>query len=213
MRTSLCFGAAVLIIVAVFATPLALLARVYLATAFVVMNLLLNIVAPLFIVCGLPRRLAAKVRVPALVGWFAGVLSLIVWYVPTFYNAAIRSPAIGALEVATWLIAGVLFFLPFYTPARENRVRSVPPGVLYLFGIAILASVLGLRLATIQPGHYSDYLAPKDPLGILNSLQTTWQLGPDDDQQTAGFTLWLGTCSVYLWSVMLLFFRMYRGER
>ncbi len=198
---------------AVFATPLALVARVYLATAFVVMNLLLNIAAPLLIVCGLPRSIAAKVRVPVLLGWLAGVLSLIVWYVPKFYNAAIQSPALGALEAASWLVGGVLFFMPFYTPARENRVKSVPPGVLYLFGIAILASVLGLRLATIQPGHYSDYLAPRDPLGILNSLQTTWQLGPDDDQQTAGFTLWLGTIFVYLWSVMLLFFRMYRGER
>ncbi|MGA2184249.1 MAG: cytochrome c oxidase assembly protein [Bryobacteraceae bacterium] len=213
MRTVIWFAASALTVAAVFASPLELFATVYLASAHVVKHLLLNLVAPFFLVLGLPPSVAGRLRVPAAVAWIAGALSLGAWYVPSLYNAALRDPRVEALQAASWVLGGVLLYLPLYSPARQTRLKPVPPAVIYLFAMAVVASVLGLRLATMQPGPYGSYLAPKDPLHILEALQNGYHLTPEDDQQTAGFLFWIGSCMVFLWSVMIMFYRMYTADR
>jgi cytochrome c oxidase assembly factor CtaG len=213
MRMVTWLAAAALIIAAVFLSPLQLLATVYLSSAHVTKHLLLNLIAPFFVVLGLPPSLAGRLRLPAALGWIAGALSLGFWYVPSMYNAALGDPRVGALQAATWLLGGLLFYLPLYNPAVANRLKPVPQGVLYLFAMAVIASVIGLRLATMLPGPYGNYAAPKDPLHILNALQNLYHMTPEDDQQTAGFLFWLGSCGVFLWSVMIMFYRMYTADR
>ncbi|HTP88312.1 MAG TPA: cytochrome c oxidase assembly protein [Bryobacteraceae bacterium] len=204
--------AAALLATAVFISPLEPLASIYLASAHVVKHLLLNFIVPLLVVLGIPPPVGKRLRVPVVVAWCAGTVSLIVWYVPALYNAALGRVGPEMLQAATWVLGGALFFLPLYNPARERRMKAVPAGVLYLFAAAVVASVAGLRLATLPPGPYGSYAAPKDPLHILNALQNTWHFDPEDDQQTAGFVFWLGSCLVYLWSVMVMFYRMVAGE-
>ena len=153
VRTSLCFGAAVLIIVAVFATPLALLARVYLATAFVIMNLLLNIAAPLFIVCGLPPRYRGEGAGARAVG-LARRSALAD---PVVCSQASTTRPSAAQPSARWRrragsSAACCSLCRSIRPLARITLKSVPPGVLYLFGIAILASVLGLRLPRYSRG-------------------------------------------------------------
>ena len=162
---------------------------------------------------GLPTFVAGRLRVPAALAWIAGALSLGAWYVPSLYNAALRDPRVEALQAASWVLGGVLLYLPLYSPARQHRLKPVPAGVIYLFAMAVVASVLGLRLATMPPGPYGSYLAPKDPLHILEALQNRYHLTPEDDQQTAGFLFWIGACAVLLWSVMIMFYRMYKADR
>ena len=213
MRTVIWFAASALGIAAVFASPLELFATVYLSSAHVVKHLLLNLVAPFFLVLGLPPSVAKRLRLPAALAWIAGALSLSAWYVPSLYNAALGDPRVEALQAASWVLGGVLFYLPLYNPAKQNRLKPVPSAVIYLFAMAVIASVLGLRLATMQPGPYGSYLAPKDPLHILDALQNGYHFTPEDDQQTAGFVFWLGSCAVFLWSVMIMFYRMYTADR
>jgi cytochrome c oxidase assembly factor CtaG len=213
MRTVIWFAASALVIAAVFASPLELFATVYLSSAHVVKHLLLNLVAPFFLVLGLPPSVAKRLRLPAALAWIAGALSLSAWYVPSLYNAALGDPRVEALQAASWVLGGVLFYLPLYNPAKQNRLKPVPSAVIYLFAMAVIASVLGLRLATMQPGPYGSYLAPKDPLHILDALQNGYHFTPEDDQQTAGFVFWLGSCAVFLWSVMIMFYRMYTADQ
>lgn len=213
MRTVMWFAAAALVIAAVFASPLELFATVYLSSAHVVKHLLLNLGAPFFLVLGLPPSLAKRLRPPAALAWIAGAASLVAWYVPSLYNAALRDPLVETLQAASWVLGGVFLYLPLYSPARQQRLKPVPPGAIYLLAMAAIASVLGLRLATMMPGPYGSYLAPKDPLHILEALQNSYHFTPEDDQQTAGFLFWLGSCGVFLWSVMIMFYRMYTAER
>jgi cytochrome c oxidase assembly factor CtaG len=213
MRTVIWFAASALVVAAVFASPLELFATIYLSSAHVVKHLLLNLVAPFFLVLGLPPAVARRLRLPAVLAWIAGALSLVAWYVPSLYNAALRDPRVEALQAASWVLGGVLLYLPLYNPAKQNRLKSVPAGVIYLFALAAVASVLGLRLATMLPGPYGSYLAPKDPLHILETLQNRYHFTPEDDQSTAGFVFWLGSCFVFLWSVMIMFYRMYTADR
>ncbi|MGA3028594.1 MAG: cytochrome c oxidase assembly protein [Bryobacteraceae bacterium] len=213
MRTVIWFAAAALTVAAVFASPLELFATVYLSSAHVVKQLLLNLIAPFFLVFGLPPFIAKRLRLPAVLAWIAGATSLVAWYVPSLYNAALRDPRVEALQAASWVLGGALLYLPLYNPAKQNRMKAVPQGVIYLFALAAIASVVGLRLATMLPGPYGSYLAPKDPLHILDALQNRYGFTPEDDQSTAGFVFWLGSCLAFLWSVMIMFYRMYTAER
>ena len=209
MRMAICLAVSALLIAGIYASPLELVSKVYLLSAFAAKHLLLNLIVPLLLVLGLPLPVARRVRIPAPIAWVAAALSLVVWYVPSLYNAALRDPRVEAAQAFSWLIGGVLLYLPLYTPAAANRMKPVPPAAVYLFAMAAVASVLGLRLATLSPGLYGGYLAPKDPLHILDELQNFWHFDPQTDQQTAGFLLWLGSCSVYLSSVMIMFYRMF----
>ncbi|MGD0620599.1 MAG: cytochrome c oxidase assembly protein [Bryobacteraceae bacterium] len=209
MRSFIWLAAAAVTVVAVFATPLDLFATVYLSSAHVLKHLLLNLIAPFFLVLGLPQPVARRLHIPAIIAWLAGAVSLVGWYVPSLYNAALRGPHVEALETASWLLGGALFYLPLYNPATQYRMKPVPQAIIYLFGMSVLASIVGLRLATMLPGPYGSYAAPQDPLHILDALQNRYHFAPEDDQQTAGFLFWVGSCLTYLSSVMIMFYRMY----
>ena len=213
MRTVSWFAASAIVVAAIFLSPLELLATVYLSSAFVVKHLLLNLVVPFFLVLGFPTSIAKHVRVPALLAWLGGAAALVTWYVPSLYNAALLDPRVEAAQVVSWLLGGVLLYLPLYNPVPSNRLKAVPQGIIYLFALAVIASVVGLRLATMLPGPYGSYVAPKDPLHILDALQNRYHLTPEDDQQTAGFLFWICSCMAFLWSVMIMFYRMYTSDR
>jgi len=213
MRIAVCLAVSALLIAGIYASPLELFSKVYLLSAFVVKHLLLNLAVPLLLVRGLPLSIARRVRVPAPIAWVAAAVSLAIWYVPSLYNAALRDPRVEAVQAISWVLGGILLFLPLFKPAVANRLKPVPPAIIYLFAMAVVASVLGLRLATLPPGLYGSFLAPRDPLHILDDLQNFWHFDPQTDQQTAGLLLWISSCGVFLSSVMLMFYRMYKSER
>ena len=213
MRVAICLAVSALLIAGIYASPLELFSKVYLLSAHVVKHMLLNLAVPLLLVLGLPLPAARRVRIPAAVAWVAAAVSLVIWYVPSLYNAALRDPRVEAGQAVLWLLGGVLLYLPLYTPASPNRLKPVPPAIIYLFAMTAVASVLGLRLASMAPGSYGSYLAPKDPLRILDELQNFWHFDPQTDQQTAGLLFWIGSCSVFLTSAMVMFYRMYKSER
>jgi cytochrome c oxidase assembly factor CtaG len=212
MRVAVCLAVSALLIAGIYTSPLELFSKVYLLSAHVVKQLLLNLAVPLLLVLGLPLVVARRVRIPPATAWVAAAVSLVIWYVPSLYNAALRDPRVEAVQAASWFLGGMLLYLPLYTPAAANRLKPVPPAIVYLFAMAVVASVLGLLLASMAPGHYGSYLAPTDPLHILDELQTVWHFDPQTDQQTAGLLLWIGSCAVFLTSVMVMFYRMYKNE-
>jgi len=213
MRVAVCLALSALLIAGIYASPLEVFSKVYLLSAFVVKHLLLNLAVPLLLVLGLPLAAARRVRVPAAIAWIGAALSLAIWYVPSLYNAALRDSRVEAVQAVSWVLGGILLYLPLCTPAAANRLKPVPPAIVFLFAMTLVASVLGLRLATLSPGLYGSYLAPRDPLHILDDLQNFWHFDPQTDQQTAGLLLWIGSCAVFLSSVMVMFYRMYRSER
>jgi len=213
MRVAICLAVSALLIAGIYASPLELFSKVYLLSAFVVKHLLLNLAVPLLLVLGMPLSVARRVRVPAAIAWIAAAVSLAIWYVPSLYNAALRDPRVEVVQAASWMLGGILLYLPLYTSAPANRLKPVPPAIVYLFAMAVVASIVGLRLATLPPGLYGSYLAPKDPLHILDDLQNFWHFDPQTDQQTAGLLLWISSCGVFLSSVMVMFYRMFTSER
>src|SRR5262249_21613492 len=108
----------------------------------IVQHLLLMTVAPPLVFFGQPvstllrhpgtrpRRARATVSLAAY--WIPATATLIGWHIPAAFTVALRSPTWHAVEQASFLLAGLLFWWPVVRPwpsPREPRWSTV----LYLF--------------------------------------------------------------------------------
>ena len=212
MRTFCCWATAAAIVVLIYATKFDTLAREYLASAYVIRNLLVELAAALLFVLGLPKGLAARLRVPIAVGWLAGMISLAVWYAPPLLIASLHSGPVRMVQALSWLAGGVLLYVPLFSPAPERRIKAFPHGIAYLFSAAVFSSLLSLFIGFTRFGLYAPYLAPADTLHILPAQQGRFGLSPEMDQQTACLMMWVLSCFVWLWSVMAMFWRLYHTK-
>jgi cytochrome c oxidase assembly factor CtaG len=213
MRTAFCLAAAAAVIVLCCATPFDTLARNYLATAYVLENLLLELGAPVLLVLSLPKPLAQRVRIPLAVGWIAGMVVLALWYAPALLAAAVRSAPVHTVQVLSWIVGGMLFYLPVYSPAPQSRVRPVPHGVVYFLTALVFSSLLSLFIGFSRFGLYTPFLDARDTLHILDQLRGRWGLSPEMDEQTACLFMWVLSLFVWMSSVMVMFWRMYRESK
>jgi len=210
MRTILCFSAAAVLLLLCYATRFDIFARDYLLTAYILRNLAVELVCGLLIVLGLPRPAAGRLRIPMGLGWPAGMIALALWYAPPLLIASVNSTAVSILQALTWLIGGILFFLPLFSPAPDRRVKPMPHGVVYLLAALVFSSLLSLFIGFSRFGLYTPFLDAKDTLHILDQLQHRWGLTPEMDEQTACLLMWVLSLFVWLWSVMAMFWRMYK---
>src|SRR5262245_21982996 len=166
-----------------------------LLTFHMVQHLLLMTVAPPLIFLGepvstllrhpitRPRRARATVSLAAY--WIPATATLIAWHIPAAFAVALRSPTWHAVEQASFLLAGLLFWWPVVQPwpsPREPRWAIV----LYLF------------LATLPCDILSGFLVFSDRVAYSVSLSTSSGLTALDDQQFAGAVMWTCVTVVYL---------------
>lgn len=184
------------------------LAAEYLLSVHVVRQLALTLGAPLFFLCALPKRESLSVRIPWWLCWASGMAGIAIWYVPRVFAAWGQNDATLLVSFAL----GVLFWWPLFTPWEALRLSPAPAGIAYLFCATIFASLLGIVLTFIRPEAYAHYLNPKDSLGILVALETRFNLARENDQETAGLTMWIGSCTFFLSAVMWMFYRLYTSK-
>jgi putative membrane protein len=102
------------------------------------------------------------------------------WHLPVLFDAALHNPLIYAAEVATYLGAGILFWLQLVV-SRPFRPRSAPlHRVVLLVGTAASGTVLGLIRV------YGASLAYPPYLGFRHHV-----LSVVADQQVGGAVLWV----------------------
>ncbi len=132
-------------------------------------------------------RAARRITHPA----FAGVAMVAVtlgWHIPVLFALAMRSPAVHALENATFFGSGLLFWWPVIEPwpARAQWPRWTIP--LYLLGSDMPVSVLSAYLAFCGHVVYPAYLhAPR-----------SFPISPLDDQVAAAMLMWIAMLVVFL---------------
>jgi putative membrane protein len=113
-------------------------------------------------------------------------LALWVWHVPAFYEAALRSEAIHALQHASFVLTAALFWWGV-VEGRYGRA-GYGVGVLYVFLTAVHSSVLG-ALMTVAPSlWYPSY--------AVSSAR--WQIDALEDQQLAGLVMWVPSGVVWI---------------
>ena len=204
------FLAAEFLLAATLCSPLDLLAREYLFTAEAMERVLIAQMVPYLLILSMPPR--TSFRPNRYVAWIAGMGIMLIWFLPGPLNAALANPSIRAIEYATLIAGGTLFWWPIHAPSPKHRIPLVPASLFYLASATVWCSLLGLFLAFAQATIYSRYAQPADTLHIAASLVTDWSFSRETDQQTAGLLFWIGAAAVLLSEVMAVYIRWYRSS-
>jgi putative membrane protein len=129
-----------------------------------------------------------------LIVWALYAVTLWVWHVPRFYEAALQNSYVHDLQHLGFLLtSGLLWWLLLNPMGRLRLDRGA--GVLYLFTTSLHATALGVFL-TLSPTAWYDYY-----------IQTAarWNLTALEDQQIAGAIMWMPACVVYLVIAAIIF--------
>ncbi|SFE81875.1 cytochrome c oxidase assembly protein [Blastococcus tunisiensis] len=197
-----CFGGALVAIAVALLSPLDAVSGA-LASAHMVQHLLLTLIAAPLLVLSAPGarlvrgspaavrraigplrrrlrlgRVAHALRHPG-TAWLLHVGTFWAWHAAVLYDAAVRNTAVHALEHATFLLTGVLF----WRTVIGVRAARVPAGlgVLLLFGLAMSSALLSLLLTFGRSPWYTAY----------GETTHVWGLAPLADQQLAGAIMWV----------------------
>jgi putative membrane protein len=181
-----------------------------LLTAHMVQHLLLMTLAPPLILLGVPvkslahrglqqsavggplrsalmQRLGSALTHPA-VCWLAAAAALIVWHIPGVFVVGLRSQMWHAVEQASFLASGLLFWWPVIRPAPSSSKWPESVILLYLFLATVPCDILSGFLVFCDRVVYPVFLSSPRFSG-LSALE---------DQQCAGALMWTCVTVVYL---------------
>jgi cytochrome c oxidase assembly factor CtaG len=133
------------------------------------------------------RRIGSALGRPA-VCWCAATATLVGWHIPAAFTLAMQSHVWHAVELASFFLAGLLFWWPV---VRSWHNASIPSGwsiVVYLFLATLPCDVLSAFLVFSERVAYPVYLSTPGHSG-LSVLE---------DQQLAGALMWTAVTIVYL---------------
>jgi putative membrane protein len=134
--------------------------------------------------------------------WLVATVTVIGWHLPAVFQLAMRSRSLHNAEYASFMLAGLLFWLPVVHPgvqpvssAREWPRWSTP---LYLFLATLPCDILSAFLVFCGRVVYPSYLSSPG-LFNLSALQ---------DQQCAGALMWVAVTFAYLLPAMVITIRI-----
>jgi putative membrane protein len=209
-RTAWSFAASILALIAALLSPIDPLSD-DLAWMHMVQHMtLMMIAAPLFVL-GAPatvmlwalplkhrRRLGRALRTldnlrirgyllwQPLVLWTLFAVTLWVWHLPWMYEAALRNDTFHDVQHLAFFGASCLFWRVLLDPLSRLRLNPAL-AVLYLFTSSLQATVLGIFMAIAPKVWYPWYHDRTEP----------WGLSAIEDQQLAGFIMWMPACLIY----------------
>jgi len=214
------FWAGVAFLILALLSPIDILASELLWVHMVQHMVLMNLAAPL-VVMGAPvrimiwslppehRQLAGRWRqaleqqgVPRYLFWqpiglwCLYTLVLWTWHLPSLYEAALQSQMVHDLQHLMFFTVSCLFWRVLFDPIGRLRLSRLA-AVVYLFLTSLHATVLGVFMALAPSLWYPTYGGRTEPWG-LNALE---------DQQLAGYIMWMPACMVYAVIAAVLFVR------
>jgi cytochrome c oxidase assembly factor CtaG len=188
-----------------------------LLTAHMVQHLLLMTIGPPLILLGSPLLVLLRglskspthgaashpLRATNLVFcWFAATAVLVGWHIPAAFDLGRSSELWHQVEHATFLIAGLLFWLPVI-PSGSGVFPRRWSIILYLFLATLPCDGLSAFLAFCGRVVYSSYL----------DLPRHFSLSPLEDQECAGALMWTVATFAYLIPAVLMTVRWLSASR
>ena len=113
-------------------------------------------------------------------------LALWVWHVPVFYESALHSEAIHALQHTSFVVTAAMFWWGM-VDGRYGRI-GYGAGVFYVFLTAVHSSVLG-ALITVAPSLWYAWYA---------NAGVRWSVDALEDQQLAGLLMWVPSGVIWI---------------
>src|SRR5438128_7834048 len=207
-------GAALVIFLFAFISPVNALAAGYLFSAHMVQHILLVLIVPALLLLSLPRSFSLprplKTFTYPFIGWIAGVGAMWLWHAPALCNAATTSRTVSAIQTTSLLLMGSVFWWQVLAPRDADRL-SPAAGIAYLFTACTACSVLGIILTFAPVSICPVYQRPVDRLGILDVIRGQWGLTSDRDQQVGGLLMWVPMCLIYLAAILAQLARWQSG--
>jgi putative membrane protein len=118
-----------------------------------------------------PTRGAWRAGTSVLGAWVLQALTLWAWHAPAFFDAALETPPLHALEHASFLLTAVLFWGSLLHPGAAGYGAAVAS----TFTTALHTGALGALLTFGPTPRYAAYGGP----------------GALEDQQLAGLIMWI----------------------
>jgi len=222
-RQTVYFIAGDLVLLLTLCGPLDVLADDYLFSAHMMEHLILELVVAPLMLLGLPPRFIEKIfNVPwvakterilgtPILAWILGIGILWAWHLPALYNAALADERLHIFQHLTFLVSATIFWWPVLAPEGYRRLSTLP-ALLYLYLGAIGNSILGALLTFAPLGLYPRYLHPDNELGALSLIRNEWGITPKGDQQLGGLFMWVIGGAIFLWAILFVYGRWYRGS-
>jgi putative membrane protein len=204
-----CFAAGLACVFAAFVSPLDALGH-QLFVIHMVQHILVLDAAAILLTLGLTRVILRPItrsvqrleRAAGPLGHpvFAVVLyagGMILWHVPAAYDAALRSPALHALEHVTFAAGGLLYWWHLLSPIRSrHRLGGLGP-LAYMATTKLAVGLLGIVLTFSPQALYAVYVdGPR-----------LWGLSAVTDQNAGGALMALEQSLVMGSALVYLFFR------
>jgi cytochrome c oxidase assembly factor CtaG len=200
-RRRAAFDLALILLLAVYVTPLHTIALHYLLSIHFLQNVVTAEWAPGLVVYAISPALGRRVAryahpLVALPLWLA---TYYVWHIPPVYDAALNRPhTLLHLEHLTYFLAGMLMWWPVIHGRYSDGAKAA-----YLFAAFVLGSPLGLLLA----------LVPRPVYGFYEDAPQLWGLSHLTDQQIAGVTMAVEQAIVFFAVFAHYFLRFLRTEQ
>jgi putative membrane protein len=146
---------------------------------------------------GVPRYLLWQ---PVLL-WILYGAVLWIWHLPGFYEAALHREWIHDAQHLMFFAAACLFWRVMFDPIGRLRM-SRGLAVVYLFTTSLHATLLGVFMAVAPRLWYETYA----------DRTSAWGFAPLEDQQLAGYIMWMPACMAYAAVAAILFGRWLHEE-
>jgi cytochrome c oxidase assembly factor CtaG len=114
--------------------------------------------------------------------WIVFNVVLVAWHVPVLYDATLSSVAVHDLEHATFLVAGLLFWVQVIDSPPVRARLGYGARAVYVTAALLVSWVLAIVLALASTPLYAPYADLVHRPGGLSALA---------DQQIAGGVMWV----------------------
>jgi cytochrome c oxidase assembly factor CtaG len=114
--------------------------------------------------------------------WIAFNVVLVAWHVPALYDLTLTNEAVHDLEHATFLVAGVVFWLQVFDSRPVRAHLAYGARAVYLTAALLVSWVLALVLAFASSPLYQAYAGLAHRPGGLSALA---------DQELAAGMMWV----------------------
>jgi putative membrane protein len=187
----------------------------YLFSAHMVQHLLLTLAVPPLLLAGTPgwmlrpvlsrRHIAPIARsfTRAPIAFVTFNLTIAIWHLPPFYNAAMAHHSLHILEHLMFMAAAVLMWWPLLSQLPEFPRLAYPGQMLYSFLMSIPMSIVAIYIAMANHVLYPAYSAAPRVL----------PLSPLEDQLLGALIMWIPGGLIFIVIMTVVFFKWNaRGE-
>lgn len=205
------FAAGLATVVLALMSPIGVLADDYLLSVHMLQHILLTIAVPILLLLGIPAWMYDPVRqafggklwvvwrvltMPVL-AFVLFQLPYSVYHVPFAYDLSLQYLPVHIAAHGFLIFAAILSWWPVLAPSQELGKAAPAIAMIYLFVQTLPGQIVGALITYADHVLYPSYLSAGRVFGMSAAI----------DQQVGGLIMWIGTSSIYLAAVAIVFFR------